>query len=84
MTCPACAEVEANLLSGRYQTGCLECDARFLSKEPAMKNAMTYQGCEENEAAMRKKWPDVEQFRQGRIAVYKWWKRLQEAGWSTR
>ncbi len=79
MTCPACAEVDANPVSGRYQTGCLECDARFLSKEPEMKKAMTHQGKEDNEAAMRKKWPDVKQFRVGKIAVHKWWKRLQEA-----
>jgi hypothetical protein len=79
MICPACAIAETNYRTGHYQSGCVECQARALAQSPGMKRAMSHQGSEDNDAAMRKMWPELEQFRQGRIAVYKWWKRLQEA-----
>jgi hypothetical protein len=35
MTCPACTAFAADPLSGRYETACRACAARYLARSPA-------------------------------------------------
>lgn len=79
MSCVACQEAEKNAwTAGSYYINCDVCTARQLAHSPAAKDAhLGYP--EALQAAMRVVFDTPEKYRLGRIAVYEWGKRINEA-----
>lgn len=77
--CKSCEAATASpWLSGRYQSGCPGCQARAFAQSPDAKDALLgHPGA--LVAAMRATWPTQEAYRVGRLAVYDWIKRIDEA-----
>jgi hypothetical protein len=79
MTCPACQDAQANpWLCGSYQANCLDCEARAFAQSPQARDALLGYP-EALQGAMRQIWPTQEQYRQGRLSVYRWIKLIDEA-----
>lgn len=79
MTCEACTQAEASpWLCGSYMNGCPGCQARAFANSPDAKDALLgHPGA--LVAAMRQTWPNQEAYRVGRLAVYDWIKRIEQA-----
>ncbi len=79
MSCKACeAAMNSPWLSGSYQAGCAGCQARAFARSPDAKEALLgHPGA--LIAAMRDTWKTQEAYRVGRLAVYDWIKRIDEA-----
>jgi hypothetical protein len=79
MTCPACSEAEKKpRTSGGYTASCLSCQARMFAQSPQARDALLGYP-EALQGAMRQIWPTQEQYRQGRLSVYRWIKLIDEA-----
>ena len=79
MSCEACTKAEASpWLCGSYMADCPSCQARAFAKSPDAKEALLgHPGA--LVAAMRSTWPNQEAYRVGRLAVYDWIRRIDEA-----
>jgi hypothetical protein len=75
--CPACDRANVHPLTGIYQAGCLDCEARSLAQSPQAHSRAADPGA--LQAAMRLCWPEVEKYKRGRAAVWAWIQKL-EAG----
>jgi hypothetical protein len=71
MSCAGCVSAAANIQTGIFGPDCLECSAPALAGGPYAYLAYERGEPGELEAQMRAIWPTAEQFRRGRIAVYR-------------
>lgn len=76
MTCPACTRAQHNPASGIYQSNCINCEARALAQSPEAHRRESDPSA--IQAAMRKTWPNVEQYRYGRTLVWGWIQKLEK------
>lgn len=79
MTCKACQEaIERPRTCDSYNANCEGCTHRMLAHSPAAKDALLGHP-HELQAAMRQLAKTQEAYRQMRIGVYEWMRRLDEA-----
>ena len=77
--CEACQEAtERPRTCGSYSATCNSCTHRMLAHSPAAKDAMLGHP-QELQAAMRQLSKTQEAYRQMRIGVYEWMRRMDEA-----
>lgn len=77
--CKACAAAELEpWTTGSYHALCLGCEARAFARSPQAKEALLGYP-QELIGAMRRVWPGAEQYRLGRIEVYRWIRLIEEA-----
>lgn len=70
--CPGCKLAEKDVRTPIKYSHCLSCDARALAQTQEAKDAMLGHP-QALQAVMRKLWVNPAQYRDGRVAVYKWW-----------
>lgn len=76
MTCPACTEAERNPWTcGSVRHDCLSCQAREIAKGPDAKARDRDPGLMAD--AMRQAWPDVVEYKRGRLEVWRWLKAIE-------
>lgn len=76
MTCPECEMAAVNPLSIFYRADCIECEARMLAQGPGAHQRES-DHAELLQHEMRMTWPEVDQYKRGRVAVWNWIKRLE-------
>lgn len=75
MTCPACERAEKDAHTVFYESRCLGCEARMLAHSPEAHSRAA--APDALRARMFATWPDMENYRRGRVAVWAWIKRLE-------
>jgi len=77
--CHACKAAElASRTYGHYKSGCQSCEARALAASPQAHEALLGYP-QALQAAMHLLWPTQEQYRLGRLEVYRWIKLVDSA-----
>lgn len=71
MTCPACTEAERNPWTcGSYRVDCQSCEARAIANSPEAHARARDPSL--LQASMLKLWPEIEQYKRGRLEVWRW------------
>jgi hypothetical protein len=74
--CPACADWQANRISGQYRSDCDDCAARAIAGSPAAWRASSGITAVELQDGIRRAFK--ERYTEGRRLVWKWIGRLKE------
>jgi hypothetical protein len=72
MMCDACHRYETSSIP-EYASGCMSCEARAIAMGPAAKQREA--DVSVLHAAMRRTWPDHEEYKRGRVLVWNWIKK---------
>lgn len=75
MTCPACVLAESNPSTGLTYSDCVSCQARALARSPEAHQRERDPAPLQH--AMRRVWPDVDDYKRGRSMVWAWIKRKE-------